>query len=459
MLLVSVFAAGAVAKRVAAKHDIAKMTGQLQKEVVANGPGILPVHLALPVRPAVMPRASMPVGMAMPEGYIRIKEELEQIAKLQKDSIAKLLIGRIAKLEGLLGRMNADDDQRVPPMTAERARALKDARALAAFMADAGALDGDMGSTNGIDGPDLGPAEQQRWNRFVESSLENLASLENEATKPEEAPAVAEDIPVTGLRKRLLVAEDITVTGPAVITVTGPAVGEEAVEGVEVVTNLTEGEAQQEKYRVNTRRAYNSLNNNIPQILQLGSEWTMDWDIYTDDLKTDFSNVVDSEPLRLFSAVAVKHVPSWTASIEGKDLNKVAFQELRVFIDNFVKKSLVTGQDWCMDKDAGLGPEPSTHEGDQVITSNWKMELTMMAPTLIEEDGLLKKVELTTPSEGIVTIEGLSRFHLNDDGKIYRHSILLKGYVKESLLKEMSYEEAKLFLENLAKAPRANSKS
>jgi len=53
MILVSVFAAGAFAKRIATKHD----TVQLQKEAVANGPRILPssVQSALPASVMMAP--------------------------------------------------------------------------------------------------------------------------------------------------------------------------------------------------------------------------------------------------------------------------------------------------------------------------------------------------------------------------------------------------------------------
>jgi len=237
------------------------------------------------------------------------------------------------------------------------------------------------------------------------------------------------------------------------------------------VVDVESREEKDEKLRVNIRRAYDSLGNDIPQILQFESKGKkpLDWDIYTEDVQIDFPNPVDSETLGLFSAVAVKHVPSWTSGIKGKALYKAALQELRVFIDNFVDKAEVTGQDWCMDKDSdwcvimeelsGLDPEPSTHQGDQVITSNWKMVLTMKTESLKtmktqKTTKMTKKTmkTLTTTPEAVVTIQGLSRFHLNEEGKIYRHSI--DGY-DVSLNEDMKLEEAGLFLTRLANAPQA----
>jgi len=329
MILVSVFAAGAFAKRVVTKQEI----GQLQKEAVANGPGILPVQPTLALRPAAMPRVSMPVVMSMWEGGNPGKYP----AKLRKD------------FEGLDTSpsiwMSGDDDQ--------------------------------VGAT------------------VPDSRLEDITASWDRLEK-------------------------------------------------------------EEKYRINVRRAYDSLLSDIPQILQLESKGKtpMDWDIYTDDLQADFPNLIDSEALGLFSAVAVKHVPSWTASIKGKDLHKAAMRELRVFIANYIEKAEVTGQDWCMDKDtdwcvlmeevSGLDPELSTHKGDQVITSNWKMELTMNTGEMVWED--------STFPEAIVTIQGLSRFHLNDEGKIYRHSI---DGCDIHLNHDITPEAAELFLVRLAMAPRA----
>jgi len=208
-----------------------------------------------------------------------------------------------------------------------------------------------------------------------------------------------------------------------------------------------------EKYRLNVRQAYDSLISDIPQILRFESEavesiyWRktpMNWDIYTDDLETDFTNVVNLNPetVALFAAVA----PSWSPSIEkvglagSKDLHQVALQELRVFIDNFVAKAVVTGQDECMDgkMDWCVAIEEFSKldpDGDQVISSQWKTELTL-------------KPFLKLPPENVVSIQAHSRFHLNDEGKIYRHSIdNLDFRLNQESVKP---EDAELFLAELA---------
>jgi len=327
IILVSVFAAGGFAKRAATKRDIV----QLQKEAVASGAGILPgsAQPALPMRPAVMPRASVPVGMSMQES-------------------------------GNAGNY--------PPELRFEWKGL------------------DTSTNVRINNDFVAGAD---WVKVPDWEPEEIVAMVDVAEK---------------------------------------------------------GETKS----LNIRRAYDSLIRDIPQILQFESkgQTPMDWDIYTDDLKTDFPNLVDSAALGLFSAVASKHVPSWSARMKGKDLHKVALQEMRVFVDNFVVKAKVTGQDWCMDKDAdwcvimeevsGLDdPQVNIHEGDEVITSNWKTELAM-------------NTELTTTPEAVVTIQGLSRFHLNAEGKIYRHSI--NGFDISLNLKP---EEAELFLVRLANAARA----
>lgn len=345
MILVSVFAAGAFAKRVATKQDVV----QLQKEAFANGPSILPVQSALPLRPAVMPRASVRVGMAMQEG-------------------------------GNSGRNPADE---------------------------------------GWKGPD------------TSTSTGAWMSVDIDQDMPK-APDWAQ--------------KDFT--------------------GFEAAPE------KEEKYTANVRQAGDSLRNDIPQILQFESKGKtpMDWDIYTDDFKTDLARICEADDgcdldetamLVLFSAVAAQHIPSWTESIKGKDSNKASLQELRVFIDNFVEKAEVTGQDWCtdeigdwcvvMEELSGLDPELSTFEGDKVITSNWKAVLRMNTGETKGAD------DVTTFPEAIVTITGLSRFHINDEGKIYRHS--LDEYTiglnqDDKSTGGPTQEEAKLFLQRLAGTPR-----
>jgi len=200
---------------------------------------------------------------------------------------------------------------------------------------------------------------------------------------------------------------------------------------------------------INSRKAYDSLSRDIPKWLQFESQakTPIDWDIYTDDLVTDFKNInlVDSAAMTLFSAVAAKHVPL-LGSIKGKDGHVAALQELHQFIEKFATKSEVTGQDECMDENmdwcvimedvSGLDPELAMYEGDPVISSKWKMKITM-------------NTELESHPEATVTIEGFSRFHMNEVGMIYRHSI--DEYFTSTDLNE---EQAKLFLERLANAPR-----
>jgi len=53
--------------------------------------------------------------------------------------------------------------------------------------------------------------------------------------------------------------------------------------------------------------------------------------------------------------------------------------------------------------------------------------------------------------EAIVTIQALSRFHLNDEGKIYRHSI---DGCEIRFNEDITPEAAELFLVRLAVAPR-----
>jgi len=339
MILVSVFAAGAFAKRAATKNDIV----QLQKEAVASGPGILPgsAQPALPVHPSLMPLARVPVGVSMQGGGYPGKDPVE----------------RRPLWTGLGASKNVRIDNE--------------------FVAGAD------------------------WIKVPDEEPEEIAAREATAQ--------------TGKTKSL-----------------------------------------------NMRKAYDALSTDIPLILELefkDDEIKTHWDIYADDLKTDFPNLVDSALLGLFSAVTSKHVPSWTARMKGKDLHKDALRDMQVFIDKFVVDGKVTGQDcgdadWCvvMEEISGLEDiQVNIFEADDVITSNWKTELIMNKE--------LKTTHIISDRAHTITIQGKSRFHFNAEGKIYRHSINNLDILMNNMkLEDMTLDDAKeaeLFLASLANAPRA----
>merc|ERR1719491_1441858 len=117
----------------------------------------------------------------------------------------------------------------------------------------------------------------------------------------------------------------------------------------------------------------------------------MNWDIYTDDLETNFTNPVIPVALGLLA------VPTGSASIQGKDLHKAALQGLQKFVVNFVQRVAATGR---------LDQELTSLDGDQVITSSWTTEFLMNKVFQQENKNLLSGGVI---SEAIVTIQALSR--------------------------------------------------
>lgn len=532
ILLASAFAVGAFAKR-------------LQKEGSANGPGILPVQAALPLRPAVMSRGAVPVGMARqefgtpgkfelrkdwkgPEARSKVSMQVqvpdwepeevmamagsEDLGEVNRINIRRAYDSLSRDIPNLLQFENQektpvdwgiymDDLETDFPNIVESAAqtlfsgvsakhipsgtgSMKGIEANMAALQELRAFVDKFATKSEVTGQDWCMDDSMDWCVI----MEDVSGLDPELSMFEGDPVITSNWKMT-----LTMNTELETHPEATITIQGLSrfhlnkfgkiwrhsidgydirLNEEinaeeadlflkritnapaaAIPGRSQVVDVVDLEAQQEKMRANIRRAYDSLGNDIPEILKPEGEGAKpkDWDIYTDDVQLDFPNPVESEALGLWGAVAAKHVPAWRSGIKGKAQYKEALQELRVFVANFVDTAEVTGQDWCMDKDSdwcvimeelsGLDPEVSEHMGDQVITSNWKMTLKMKA------DLTTKKDDLT------VTIQGLSRFHLNDEGKIYRHSI--DGY-SAVMDEDIPADEAKLFLTSLAAtAPQA----
>merc|ERR1712129_627704 len=125
----------------------------------------------------------------------------------------------------------------------------------------------------------------------------------------------------------------------------------------------------------------------------------INWEIFTDDLETDYTNVVNPIALGLIAVVT----PSMLLG-KGKDLHKAGLQELRLFVNNFDGKVVVN-----RDK-AIVGSR------DKAISFTWGAELRM--------NTFFQQQNNSTPGGGvapkpIVAIEAHSWFHLNDEGKIY----------------------------------------
>lgn len=153
-------------------------------------------------------------------------------------------------------------------------------------------------------------------------------------------------------------------------------------------------------------KAFEILTRDIPDILKFEDdperETRTDWSIYSDAFETDASNLVNPTVLRLLP---------WSTSIKGLSKNQEVLQDLRVFCSNYVKEHVVRAKTGTsVDKDTGA----------QVIQSEWKMELTMQRLQL----RLLQPFfgDDSSP-ERVVVISAVSRFHFDDDGKIYRHSL------------------------------------
>jgi len=412
-ILVSLLAAGVFAKRVATKH------------------GILPgsVQPALPPR-LMMPRASVPVGMSMPEGG--------NPSRYAADPRAPWKAGlHTSRANTFRMRISAEDMRTaVNPFTP------------------------------GIDvelTPELTPEEVAVVEK--EHAEGAVTAMDHATPKVEvmpEAVAVADN---EVAEEKVIVVDPATPAVELAPEAVAVAEKEDAEEKVEPEVESTPEEvaaaeaAEKENNRkLNVRQAYDSLRHDIPQILRFESkiggtpQWRkipMNWDIYTEDLQTDFANVVNDVAPRLFAVAA----PTWATSLKGLDIHKKALQELRFFIDSKVERAVVTGQDYCNDDlmdwcvvieegGSGLGPEPSTNEVDQIITYSWKTDLTMKPYGLIGGG--------VTPS-AMVTIKALSKFHLNDEGKIYRHSIDQIDILSNQ--ESMKPEDAEFFLTRLVDAP------
>lgn len=91
---------------------------------------------------------------------------------------------------------------------------------------------------------------------------------------------------------------------------------------------------------------------------------------------------------------------------------------MRVLCANFVNKDGVT-------QTTSIGLDAVT--GEQVITSHWKAELKMEPLKLPLRLQQVAGVDHTTAS--IVAIDVMSSFRLNDEGKIYRHSVDSFGFL------------------------------
>jgi len=173
-------------------------------------------------------------------------------------------------------------------------------------------------------------------------------------------------------------------------------------------------QGSKKEYDLNVAKAYDVLMEDMPHILRSDDDpvrvFAMDWSIYTEDLVTEFSPTVNIVAFNLLRTVA----PSFSMTCKGKDKNKEALQELQGFVAQFVERDTLDAHK------TGQGLDPVN--GDPVITSRWKAQLTLKSwhvPLLLRV--VTGGREWTTENQ--IFIDAISRFHFNAEGQINRHSI------------------------------------
>jgi hypothetical protein len=175
------------------------------------------------------------------------------------------------------------------------------------------------------------------------------------------------------------------------------------------------------EYTVNVGEAIDSLHSDLPHMFRIDEDSNefrqLNWGIYTEDLVTDYTTI---DPLAL--KLLRPRLKKWNAEDDkhavvmasGLVENQQVLVELRNFNRKFVRRTMVTA-------DTRMGND--LHTGAEIIESRWTVKFTMKqfaVPRWLAK--ILGMSEPMSP-EGIVIVDGMSRFHLNSEGRIYRHAI------------------------------------
>jgi hypothetical protein len=221
-----------------------------------------------------------------------------------------------------------------------------------------------------------------------------------------------------------------------------------------------EKKRKDQDHEVNAGEALDNLNQDIPEILQRQPNW----DIYTDDLELDLE-MVDPVAFNLLGCVA----PSATTKIKGLAGNRLCLKRLHAFVQEHVRWSEVK---------VNTRKSRDVATGSEIIKCRWNARLDMkrmMLPkwaavaagaaalaaaiSVADPDALAALAESDVADEvavaasalaatkflgnrfpdvsfhfataatresaasGIISIDAVSRFHLNAEGRIYRHVI------------------------------------
>lgn len=188
--------------------------------------------------------------------------------------------------------------------------------------------------------------------------------------------------------------------------------------------NKEEAKKKKEKnnYRVNVGEALDSLQHELPYLLTFNEDTQqfspINWQIYHEALVTEYKTI-DPLAKRLLvpGQMFSREVDDEEAAvIIAKSLreNQKILQELQSFCFSFVDRRYITAS-------TKMGVDKST--GAEIIESRWTVKLFMKRLQI--PMWLAKILGLSEPlsPEGVVVADATSRFHLDADGRIYRHSI------------------------------------
>jgi hypothetical protein len=172
---------------------------------------------------------------------------------------------------------------------------------------------------------------------------------------------------------------------------------------------------KQDEFRLNVGEAYDSLNTDIPLILRAQPNWG----IYTEDLELDITNVGEVE-YRLFGAIAGLGVSKKLSNLEQ---NKEVLRKLHNFRRTWIQKDEI--------KARTVSSLKLDDNGDKMIECRWNAHITMKR----DEDlipywaavslGFVRRhtnMFPPTPARDFI-IDGVSRFYVNSNGRVYRHVI------------------------------------
>jgi len=188
------------------------------------------------------------------------------------------------------------------------------------------------------------------------------------------------------------------------------------------VATAEEAKKKKEKneYTVNMGEALDSLHHDLPHMFEIdeeSQEWApFNWNIYTDSLVTDYTTV-DPLAVRLLRPKQRCWLDGEVCAAvmaDGLIENQHVMQDLRSFVFRFVRRSTVMA-------DTKMGVDINT--GAEILESRWTIKLHMKRfriPRWLSR--LLGMSEPLSP-EGVVIVEAMSRFHVDSDGRIYRHAI------------------------------------